>query len=60
MRALNMEETLDAMIDSSDIFAKDWHDAQEIDLNDPVMVQALAASGVTEEQIAAIRTQIEQ
>ena len=36
------------------------HDAQEIDLNDPVMVQALAVSGVTEEQIAAIRTQIEQ
>ena len=60
MRALGMEDALDALIASSSVFAHDWADAQEIDLADPVMVQAMAAGGVTEEEIEAIRRKIEE
>lgn len=60
MRALGWEDTLDTLIESSHDFKRDWNDAQVIDLADPVMVQALAAGGVTQEEIEAIREKIEE
>ena len=57
MRALEMEPVLDAILESNATFAADWADAQEIDLADPVFASAVAA-GITEEQIAAIKTKI--
>lgn len=58
MRALEMEPVLDAILAGNATFAADWADAQEIDLTDPVFASAIAAAGITEEQIAAIKTKI--
>ncbi len=58
MRALEMEPILDAILASNVTFAADWADAQEIDLSDPVFASAIAAAGITEEQIAAVKTKI--
>lgn len=58
MRALEMEPILDAILESSTTFSSDWTDAQEIDLADPVFASAIAAAGITEEQIAAVKTKI--
>lgn len=58
MRSLNIENKLDTLLEASDIFRKDWTDAQEIDLADPVLIEALATGGITDEEIAAIRNAI--
>lgn len=58
MRAIGMEETLNAILASDATFAADWADAQEIDLADSVFSAAIAAAGITEEQIAAVKTKI--
>ena len=59
MRSLGIEAKLDALLAASANFAADWADAQEIDLADPVLVQALTEGSITAEEIAAIRQQIE-
>ena len=58
MRALEMEPVLDAILSGNATFAADWGDAQEIDLSDPVVSAAIAAAGITEEQINAVKTKI--
>ena len=58
MRALEMEPVLDAILAGNATFAADWGDAQEIDLSDPVVSAAIAAAGITEEQINAVKTKI--
>ncbi|UDQ96808.1 hypothetical protein AAEX28_07055 [Lentisphaerota bacterium WC36G] len=55
-RTLNKESVLDELLASNTEFAKDWADANEIDLNDPITAQALeiinnADNGVTIENI---------
>ena len=60
MRELNIEAKLDALLAASATFAADWADAQEIDLADPVLVEALTAGSITAEEIAAIREEIER
>lgn len=55
MRSLGIEERLDALLAVSPTFAADWNDAQEIDLADPVLVEALAAGSITPEEVEAIR-----
>ena len=59
MRALEIEAKLDALLAASATFAADWADAQEIDLADPVLVEALTAGSITAEEIEAIRQTIE-
>ena len=59
MRSLGIEAKLDALLAASATFAADWADAQEIDLVDPVLVEALTAGSITAEEIAAIRETIE-
>lgn len=58
MRSLEIEEKLDTLLEASDKFKKDWADAQEINLSDPVLIQALAAGDVTAEDIENIRQAI--
>lgn len=60
MRELGIENLLDNVLTLDDRFAKDWADApnNEIDLNDPMVSEALAADGITDEHIAAIKSKI--
>ena len=58
MRDLGIEEKLDTLLDSSDTFKKDWNDAQDINLADPVYLQALASGSITEQEIEDIKNQI--
>ena len=55
MRELEIESTLDGLLDSNATFKADWNDAQEIDLADPLTVQALASVSV---DIDAVKLQI--
>lgn len=58
MRALGIEEKLDAILDFSATFRSDWTDAQEIDLADPMFLAALQTGGISENEIAQIKAQI--
>ena len=58
MRSLGIESRLDAILGSSPTFAADWLDAQEIDLDDPVLREALAAGNISDEEIASIENVI--
>lgn len=60
MRALGLEGQLNAILASDATFAADWADAQEIDLADPVLVEALTAGSITPSEIEAIREEIER
>ena len=59
MRTLGIEAKLDALLNASETFRSDWTDAQEIDLADPVLLEALQGGGLTEEEIERIKTAIE-
>lgn len=58
MRSLGIENKLDALLNASSTFKSDWTDAQEIDLADPVLLQALSAGGLTEKEIEDIKNAI--
>lgn len=58
MRALGAEPMLDALIAGNQYFAADWHDAQDIDLNDETTASAIAAGGISDEQLRAIKLKI--
>ena len=58
MRTLGIEAKLDALLNASDTFRADWTDAQEIDLADPVLLQALASGGLTDSEISQIKSTI--
>lgn len=58
MRTLGIEAKLDALLNASDTFRADWTDAQEIDLADPVLLDALASGGLTEQEIEQIKSTI--
>jgi hypothetical protein len=49
------EDVLDAILSKSAIFAKDWSDATDINLDDPMVKQALAGAGL---DINAIKLKI--
>ena len=57
LRALNQESLLDSALEN-EAFRKDWNDAQEIDLEDEVFKQALAAQGVSERRMRQVIMQI--
>lgn len=59
MRKLGVEDTLDSVISTSGIFASDWQDAQDIDLNDPIFSQAISSIGVDENFIETVIQNIE-
>lgn len=58
MRTLGIEAKLDALLNASDTFRADWTDAQDIDLADPVLLDALASGGLTAQEIEQIKSTI--
>jgi hypothetical protein len=40
------EAVLDAILESNETIKKDWNDAAEINLNDPLVIQALGAGNI--------------
>ena len=58
-RTLGLEGKLNALLASSDEFMSDWTDAQDIDLSDPVLLQALQAGTFTEEEINSIKNSLQ-
>lgn len=58
MRRIGIEAKLDALLNASDTFRADWSDAQEIDLADPVLLQALSQGGISAEEISQIKALI--
>lgn len=59
MRKLGVEDTLDSALSVSGIFAADWQDAQNIDLNDPIFSQAISSIGVDENFLETVIQNIE-
>jgi len=57
LRALGQEAVLDTAL-ANEAFRKDWNDAQDIDLEDDVFKQALAAQGISERQMRQVIIQI--
>lgn len=58
-RTLGLEGKLNALLASSDVFRADWTDAQDIDLADPVLLQALQAGTFSEEEINSIKNSLQ-
>jgi hypothetical protein len=58
-RTLGLEGKLNALLASSDEFMSDWTDAQDIDLADPVLLQALQAGTFTEDEINSIKNSLQ-
>lgn len=54
-RALELEQKLDDLISSNERFYHQWTDAQEIDLNDPLISQAIEAGVFTQEEFNQIK-----
>ena len=59
-RKLGIENQLDEIVSGDTEFAKDWQDAQEIDLNDEVFQSALNEYGIGEELIGNVINTIEE
>lgn len=58
MRSLGIESKLDTLLNSSDTFRADWTDAQNIDLDDSVLITALQTGGISAEEIEQIKALI--
>ena len=54
-RALGLEDKLNRLIEYNENFYRDWHDAEEIDLTDSMIQQAIEAQILTQEQINQIK-----
>lgn len=54
-RELKLENKLNALLAANSLFAADWADAQEIDLSDPILLQALAGGAFTAQEIADLK-----
>ena len=54
-RALGIESKLNDLLSSNAIFAADWSDAQEIDLQDEILKQALMQGNFTQTDIQQIK-----
>lgn len=58
-RTLGLEGKLNALLEASDEFMSDWTDAQDIDLSDPVLLQALQAGTFTQDEINSIKNSLQ-
>ena len=54
-RELGIESKLNDLLNSNEIFASDWSDAQDIDLADSILLQALKEGKFTDEEIDKIK-----
>lgn len=59
MRKLGQEALLDQILEMGGEIAKDWNDAQVIDLADPVLLQALEEFSISENEINKVIDVIE-
>jgi hypothetical protein len=55
MRTLGTEQQLDDLLSASDLFRKDWADAQDINLSDPVLCDALEQASI---DVAAVLAEL--
>lgn len=55
MRQLGMEDTLNQILSGNSQFQNDWNDAQEIDLNDPIIQNAINSGLISQEIINSIK-----
>lgn len=58
MRALGVENVLNSILASNDQFKNDWTDAQEIDLNDPMVQQIVTLGIISQETFDLIKNTI--
>lgn len=54
-RTLELEDKLNGLLKSNEIFASDWADAQEIDLNDIMFMEAVEAGVFTDAEINQVK-----
>lgn len=54
-RALGLQDKLNALLASNEYFSADWADAQQINLNDPMFLEALKQGTFTDQEIEAIK-----
>lgn len=54
-RELKLEDKLNTLLKSNEIFAADWQDAQDIDIQDPIFLEAIKTGGFTEEEIEKVK-----
>lgn len=57
-RQFNLEFKLNAILAGNETFSNDWNDSTEINLNDPVLIEALKQGTFTAEQIEAIKEKL--
>lgn len=57
-RELNLQDKLNAILAGNETFRNDWNDSIEINLNDPVLIEALKKGTFTAEQIEAIKEKL--
>lgn len=55
MRQLGIEDTLNYILSTNEQFKNDWNDAQEIDLNDPIIQNAITSGLISQETINLIK-----
>ena len=54
-RALGLQDKLNTLLNSNPIFSADWADAQQINLNDPMFLEALKQGTFTDQEIDQIK-----
>ena len=54
-RALGLQAKLNTLLKSNEYFSADWADAQQINLNDPMFVEALKQGTFTQQEIESIK-----
>lgn len=57
-RELGIEYKLNGILNTNSLFAADWADAQNIDLADPVLIEALKDGAFTDDDIENIKNMI--
>ena len=55
MRQLGIEDTLNYILSTNQQFKNDWNDAQEIDLTDPIIQDAITSGLISQETIDLIK-----
>lgn len=54
-RSLGIQDKLNTLLNSNPIFSADWADAQQINLNDPMFLEALKQGTFTDQEIEQIK-----
>lgn len=58
LRNLNLEKMLDTILSSNVAYRNEWNDAIEIDLNDPLIQQAIDKHIITQEILDAVKREL--